>query len=431
MAMNITPRCALPLVVAGATVTVGVLVVVWPALTTLVGGGAVAALLTGGVPRWLGAPKRIRQWAAGSFLLHAVIGLFISHTPGLVSYLGLDADFYHRAGVELAGHWHGVASMPRLPSGKEGFPYMLGALYWVGAPLRDAGILLNAGLVAALVGVVWWTASRVFADTVASATAPLTVLLPGMVIWPAQLLREAAIFLLLGVFAAVSVRLIARASVGSLLLFGATFALLSSFRGPVALTVLIGAATAFLFASRRLSTWLSAVAGVTAALGVVTILGIGLAGLQLATGLDLERLEARRASGSTVRSGFGAEADVSTTEGALSYLPVGLVHVLFGPWPWEIRSARHLPGLIDALTWWLLLPSLVRGLKRSWVDRRWPVLLFVLPALFLAAGLSLSAANFGTILRLRTQILVLLLPVIAAGLRRNHAHSGCALAEVR
>ncbi len=61
------------------------------------------------------------------------------------------------------------------------------------------------------------------------------------------------------------------------------------------------------------------------------------------------------------KSAYGTEYDVSTPGGALQALPVGLVYLLFAPFPWAISSVRQLLVLPETLVWYALMPAFVQG----------------------------------------------------------------------
>jgi hypothetical protein len=80
-------------------------------------------------------------------------------------------------------------------------------------------------------------------------------------------------------------------------------------------------------------------------------------------------------------------------------------------------------ALPDLLVWWFLLPSLWRGL---WSAKRrigLRALTLLIPAAMTGVALSLLIGNFGTVLRERTQVVVLLMPFIALGLAEHRRAS--------
>jgi hypothetical protein len=127
----------------------------------------------------------------------------------------------------------------------------------------------------------------------------------------------------------------------------------------------------------------------------------------------------RRALSQTAASGFSEGADVSTPKGALTYLPVGFVNFMFGPFPWQMRNLRQLLALPDVLLWFGLMPALWRGILEGIRMTRRKSLLLLLPAGFTAVMLSLVIGNFGTAVRERIQVAVIVVPFIALGLARR------------
>lgn len=403
--------------VAAGALAAGIALAALPMLTPLVVASAVIAAFVLLTLRVVGASRDAAHWVGLSFVIHTGMGFVIVAIPHLVSYLGPDADVYHSWAVALVDHWRLDSPAPALPQGKEGFIYLLGGLYWMGEPNRLAGIVVNAGFAAATVALAWWITRRLFDDRAAQRVLPLATLLPGFVIWSSQLLRDAGVFFLIAAVAATTLALTRRVQAGALVAVALAIAVLFTFRGPVALLMAAGSVVALVLAGRGLSTRVAGGGGAAGAVvALVLVLGIGGSGLRVARDLDLEQLNGIRLDSSTsAASGFAPDADISTADRALTYLPLGLTHFLIGPWPWEVQGVRQLPALIDAAAWWLLLPALWRGLRRCRREHRTPVAVLLVPALLVSAGLALGVANFGTTVRQRTQVLVLLVPIVAAG----------------
>lgn len=388
-----------------------------PMLAPALVASSATALLVLMTLRMVRATRDVRRWSGLSLVIHMALGLVIVAIPRLVAYLGPDAELYHSWAFALADHWRLESPAPALPQGKEGFIYLLGGLYWTGDPNRAAGIVINAGLAAATVPIVWWITRRLFDARAAQRVLPLATLLPGFVVWPSQLLRDAAVFFLLAVIAASILALTRRVHFGAVIGASLATVTLFTFRGPVAMLMAAGSILALVLAGRGFATRLAGGGGAAGAvLALVLVLGIGGSGLRFARSLDLEQLNGIRLDSSrSAATGFAPDADISTADRALYYLPLGLTHFLVGPWPWEVQGIRQLPALIDAAAWWLLLPALCRGLRRCRSARTTTAAVLLVPALLLSAGLALGVANFGTTVRQRTQVLVLLVPIVAAG----------------
>lgn len=389
-------------------------------------------------PHSLGAPwnRLIWNWTVAAFLLHVAVGAVILAVPALTSYFGPDAVTYHRGAARLLGTWTGDGLPPDLTSGKEGFYYLLASLYWMVGPYPAVGLIVNAALGAALVPVMTDLTVRLFGERSGRYVPPLLVLVPGLALWPSQLLKEACVLFLIALALASAARLTRRVTLLPLLLLVTVLPLLFTFRAAVALVLAGGLIVAITLGVPRVVLGFSAGLTTLALLGFVILgLGIGYSGFQTTVQTDLAHAHAvRLAYAESARSGFGAAEDISTPQQAISTLPRSVPQFLFGPAPWQIRSTRQLPALAENAVWLLLMPRLWSGLvaARRKVGRA--VLLFVLPTLGLLAVLSLVIANFGTLLRERTQITLLLIPLIAHGFavrRSRRAKAGGTAAPPR
>ena len=130
---------------------------------------------------------------------------------------------------------------------------------------------------------------------------------------------------------------------------------------------------------------------------------------------NLERIQSSRSDLATTQSGFGQDVDVSTANGALSALPVGLTYLMLAPFPWQVVNLRQSIVLPEILLWWAMIPFLIIGLiytVKSRLRNSIAILVFV-PMLML--GYALFLGNVGTAYRQRTQIQVFLFMFIAVG----------------
>lgn len=411
--------------VAVAAVLLGALVVRRGTLFALIPPSILAVLVLGllvhTLVRWPDDPdgsERIMRWTMVAFVVHLVFSLIASNTPNPLAYDRTDASQYHDGAVALLNHWTSGMPAPDLPSGKEGFYYVLGLLYWVFGTHGAVGLVLNATLAAALIPIMSDLTHRLFGRQAAGYVPQLVFLLPGIFIWTSQLLKEAPILFLIAVAAYCAVRVSQRVSVLALLGMCMSVALLFTFRGPVALVATGGLLAGIILGSKQLLGGLGT--GLTATTLVVMLvltLGIGLSGYESAVESDLRRANIVRQDLATAGSGIRPGVDISTPRKALTYLPVGLVDFFLGPFPWRSLSRLQVFSLADVLVWWALLPALGRGLqaaRRGRSGRRSLVLL--LPAIIISFELALVIGNFGTIVRERTQVVIFLVPFIALGL---------------
>jgi len=130
---------------------------------------------------------------------------------------------------------------------------------------------------------------------------------------------------------------------------------------------------------------------------------------------SLERINRSRLDMSRAGSGFGQEVDVSTTQGAIATIPIGLVYLLFAPFPWQLVSLRQSITLPEMVIWWLSFPLMVLGI---WYSVRFrlrqisPILIFTT---MLSIAYSVFQGNVGTAYRQRAQLLVFYFIFVAVG----------------
>ena len=146
-------------------------------------------------------------------------------------------------------------------------------------------------------------------------------------------------------------------------------------------------------------------------------LGVGRnANIELTRFANLERVQSSRSDlARAADSGFGQDTDVSTTDGALSAIPVGLAYLMFAPFPWQAANLRQAITIPEVLFWWAMIPFLISGLIYAIKHRlrnAFPILIF---SLLLTLAYSILQGNVGTAYRQRTQIQVFLFIFIGVG----------------
>jgi hypothetical protein len=373
--------------------------------------------------RWLAPPdpeayRRVLRWTLVGLFSHLAFGLLTTYGGDVLErYLRApDASTYHSQAIAILLSWTEGFPGPDLPAGKEGYYYLLAGVYRLFGSERVAGLAVNAVLSAAIVPLLYDATRRIFGADAARPVPPLVVLLPNLVIFSSQLLKEAPILFLIAVLVNCATRLTERFSFASLVPLAGALSLLLTLRAWVALALMAGV-LASLGLGRR-----DVIVGVGAGLSAATVIaaalafGLGYSGYKAASKADLEQAnDIRRDSAVGVGSGFDAEADVSTPVAAVTYLPRGLLVFMLGPFPWQFSAATQFVVIPDLVAWWFMLPSFVRGLRHGWslISRR--MLVLILPALAVSALLALSVGNLGTVVRERAQTLVLVLPIVALG----------------
>lgn len=362
---------------------------------------------------------RVMWWTMVTFASHAVVGLAITALSTPLTFLRSDAEAYHSLATQIVDHWSGVQPLPFLPQGKEGFYYMLAGLYrLLGGNYQVSGLVVNAALGAALVPVITDLTRRLVGQQAARYVPPLVALLPGLLLWTSQLLKEAPVLFLIAVAANCAVRLTERTSVLALAGLVISVPLLFTFRGPVGLTVAVGLLAGVVLGKPQVLSGLGTGLTTLALMAfLIASLGVGQAGYRWAVNTDLQAANTvRQDLATSADTGFALDADISTARRALSFLPIGVAGVTLGPFPWQIRGVRQLAVLPDVILWWCLLPSLFRGLRAAGRAIGRQVFTLILPASTVVVVLALAVGNFGTVVRERNQLVVLVLPFIALGL---------------
>lgn len=367
------------------------------------------------------------------FLFHFLVGLTIFHIKALENYLGSDASEYDSGALGLVMHWRLGYPMPTtLTPGKAGYFYMLASVYWIFGYTPNLGLVVNNALFSIAVIFLASVTTKLKGETATLNTVILAGFLPGFIIWSSQLLRESAVYLCLAIslWSCVSYLLSSRLKYISLAAFA--LVILLTMRSDVAFLdgagLIIAIVYNSLFTQKTFTQGLGSAAGMLLLASFLVIFtgSVGYEAIKIVTTANLSTLNTIRQSSSTAASGFLTSANITSVSSAVKYLPFGLIYFLAGPFPWQIHSIRELPALPDCMLWWILIPFLFKGLKFLRKNYKGLQLTFTVPALALSIGLSLIIANFGTVVRERMQVILILLPVVAIGLterRKTTQHS--------
>lgn len=358
--------------------------------------------------------------------IRLVLGLFV-HSFELRDFFGGDANTYHRVAGKLVDVWTGISGEEifnyrdnrRLASGSRGMYYLVAAIYMLIGKNILAAQAFCATIGAATPLVLYRCALRLFANRrVALISAYFVALFPAMVVWSAQLLKDGLVVFLLAISMLLIIRLQIRFDSRDIaLLCVALFGIvtLRFYIFYMIAAAVVGALVVGIGGSRQ---------SVIVRLAALLIVGLGLTYmgvLQSAErGLEridsLETVQVSRANLARDESGFGEDIDVSTTEGAIEAIPIGLAYLLLAPFPWQVTNLRQAFVLPDILIWWGSLFFLVMGILYSVRNRlreTTPIFLFTG---MLTLAYSIFQGNVGTAYRQRTQIQVFLFIFVAVGI---------------
>lgn len=275
----------------------------------------------------------------------------------------------------------------------------------------------------------WMLARRLWGDSVAAKAGWVLALFPTLILYSALTMREAYVwfFLLVALYGVVGW---ARSGgLKSILLALAGFTGATFFHGAMIVGALIfllvigfGALARTLRALSRsrvplLSIVLVLVAAIGGALFVSGAISVPKLGdFERATDVDRIVLiidRNTRGSGGEVGASYQQWTVPNSPIEILYKGPVRAAYFTFSPFPWDVRSARHLIGLFDGLLYMALVFLIWRNRKAIYADRASRTIVLILGAYLLVFGLAIG--NFGTGIRHRAKFVAALI-VLAAPL---------------
>ncbi len=375
-----------------------------------------------------GGPER-------TFLLRLfVIGLLIRLMVGAVIYVGHfeeffggDANTYDTFGRALTAAWHGdiyqAAAYQNFVSsgaGAWGMLYLVAGVYELIGRNMLAIQFINAAVGAATPAVIYYIAQHLFNNVrVARLAALLTCFFPSLVLWSSQALKDGIIVLTLTLSILATLRLMEKISVRYVVGLAACLLALLSLRFYIFYMMTASVVGAFAIGMKSVSA--QNLLGRFVAIAIIGLVFtwfgvINSASKQLERYGNLEAVQRSRLDASqSADSGFGKDVDVRTTEGALTAIPMGVLYLLFAPFPWQLASLRQSLTLPEMIVWWLSFPLLVLGLWFAIKHRLREVSPIVLFTTMLTLAYSLFQGNVGTAYRQRSQLLVFYFIFVAVG----------------
>ena len=361
-----------------------------------------------------------------ALILRLAFGIFV-HLFDLRTFFGGDAITYDYKGYLLLQSWLGqvpsgdieVRQAASMSGPGWGMNYLVAGLYAITGRNIFAAQSFCAVIGAATAPLVYFCSTKIFKNKGVGRFACVAVaVFPAFVIWSGQLLKDGLIVFLLVLAITMVLQLQERldyAAVGILLI---SLAGILSLRFYIFYMVGVAVVGSFLIGTTNSA---RSIARRTA---VLIVLGLGLtyfgvtrtATTDLNTYGNLEQLQRSRLDAAqTSKSGFAEDVDVSTTQGALSAVPVGFIYLILAPFPWEVTSLRQSITLPEVLVWWAMIPVMVYGLWwsiRHKLRSAFPIIIFTL---MLTLAYSIFQGNVGTAYRQRTQIQVFLFMFIGVG----------------
>jgi 4-amino-4-deoxy-L-arabinose transferase-like glycosyltransferase len=355
--------------------------------------------------------------------LRFALALFLNFYSGQSNFASMfwgDSFQYDAGGWAQALQWKGEVMVNPWMAGRVsgwGFFYVVAATYSVFGHNQLMAQLVNATVGSLTVLVIYALAKELFEVEVALWAAGFMAFFPQMVFWSGAIYKDPAIMFCIAICMYAVVKLNRTFAVRYVAMFVAGSLALMTLRFYVFYFVAFATLGTFVLTQRR---------GVMGNVIVSTLLGgTFVAAFSLAASretidqqrsyFDLRKVQISRSDLATSSSGFEAKADVSTAKGALSALPIGLVYLLFAPFPWAVRGVRQLLTVPETLAWYALWPALIRGLRLAVRHRFRASLPIVVFAVLLTCAYAVFQGNIGTAYRQRTQVTMFFFVFMAAG----------------
>jgi hypothetical protein len=300
-----------------------------------------------------------------------------------------------------------------------GMIYMVASIYAAIGRNALAIQYVNAVVGAATAPIIYLCALEVFNNIrVARISALAVAFFPSLVLWSSQGLKDGPIVFFLALSIMATLKLSKKFDVRHMVVLVISLFAILSLRFYVFYMLVAAVGGAFLIGTVKLSA-LNFVRNfaVIVLLGLaLTYVGITRYATQIQHYGSLERIQrSRQDSAARGQSGFAAQADVSTSEGALSTIPIGLLYLLFAPFPWQLATLRQSITLPEMIIWWASFPLLILGL---WFSIKYrlrqisPILIFTV---MLSLAYSIFQGNVGNAYRQRSQLLVFYFIFVAVG----------------
>jgi hypothetical protein len=363
----------------------------------------------------------------GALLLRLVVGTAIFVFRGQ-DFFGGDAITYDFFGFAQLRGWGGdkyyqsVANL--FVHGGEGsgwgMVYLVAAVYGIVGRNMLAVQFLNSVFGAATAVTVFLCAHQVFKNLRVARLACMAVAFyPSLVLWSSQGLKDGPIVFFLTFSILATLRLGEKLSPKYLVILVCSLGALIALRFYVFYMIGVAIAGAFVIGMQKVTatSFLRQFAAIVLLGLALTYVGVTRsATVQFERYGTMEQLQASRLDlARSAESGFGKDVDVSTTSGALSTIPLGMIYLLFAPFPWQVTSLRQSITLPEMVVWWASFPLLILG---SWFAIKYrlrmisPILIFTV---MLTLAYSAFQGNVGTAYRQRAQLLVFYFIFVAVG----------------
>jgi hypothetical protein len=268
--------------------------------------------------------------------------------------------------------------------------------------------------------VVFICAQEVFTNTRVSKFASIAIAFyPSLILWSSQGLKDGPIVFLLALAILATLKLGQKFTAKYVIVLICALLCLLSLRFYIFYMITAAVGGALVIGNRQFSaiSFFRQFAILVVLAVALTYMGVPkFASEQFETFGSLEKVErSRRDMARRGESGYGEDADVSTVDGAISNVPLGMLYLLFAPFPWQLTSLRQAITLPEMLIWWASFPMMILGLWFSLRYRLKMIAPIVIFTTLLSIAYSVFQGNVGTAYRQRAQLLVFYFIFVAVG----------------
>jgi Dolichyl-phosphate-mannose-protein mannosyltransferase len=366
------------------------------------------------------APEE-RRWVVRTMLLALSLRLTVAFVFEMFPVLRIfheDASGYEGAAVRMALAWGGRYPPYELSGTNTGFYWLGGLVCYLFGPYPLNVPMMNGVIGTATVFLIYRLGRQFFHVAVCRFATRLVAYVPSMILWSAIALKDALMTFLIVWALSGCVSLKRHFSVKAFVGTAIPLAAMQPIRFYMVYFVAFAIVAALLIEPglRVMSGMYKQLSLAAVAVGLFMLTGISQGAVTGSEFLDLQRVSTFRSGMATsAKSGFSADVDISTPARAMAFLPIGMANLLLAPFPWQMTSLRPLIAAPEVIAWWILFPSVLRGLALV-VRRRFstisPLVIF---SGALTCAYSLIHGNVGSAFRQRAQIFVFLFLFAALG----------------
>ena len=293
-----------------------------------------------------------------------------------------DPTFYSEAAANVADDWlSGQQSVWLTQAMERGGPwFMVGALAVIYSLVGGIEVIpLALGLYCLLTAwapILAYRAAQRFGVPARGAlsAARLVAFGPAFAFWSGAMFKEGLIIVFIYLIIDHALRLQQRVEFRSVAILGLCLLAMSGLRIHLAAVFLLALVVGLIFGRRIKRSGdppplFRQLIVVILLLSVVSVMGVQQQlAKKFAMTLDegLEKIDRSRRALSQNDSGYFGDTDLSTVDGVLTFLPIGVVYFLVVPLPWQLGSYRQTMAIPDTFFWTVYVyPKVFRGILRA------------------------------------------------------------------